>query len=459
MNSTALRIAALLAPLGAMAATPAHAGTVSVSDIFNQFNAVVFGNFSSKADVEGRTVVGGNLIGGASFDINPASIAASSFSGLTVYGSATVSGNYNVNNGGGVTIAGSNTVSFNLNGGGSAYVGGDNSGKLSLSNGSGSLTIGGANSGTLQIGQGGSVFVGAANSGAITANGSNATVAVNGSNSATINMNGRGSVSVNGNNSGNISLNGGGSFTYTGKQTGNLTLNGGAKATRAASLNLTAPANTLPSFASTFELPLTNLSAQLDTLAANSIASTTNNAVTFNAKPDSTGTAVFDIDSAELKPNSTVTIKLDGATSVIINVVVDGCVSSNCVFSLPNSLNFANPADYASSVLWNFVNATGLTFPNEIGGSVLAPLAVVTDNAPIDGTLVADSYSGNGELHSHPYTGTLPDGTTTPVVSAISMSSANSLPVPEPASLMTLGFGLAALGAARRQAFAFARRR
>ncbi len=221
-----------------------------------------------------------------------------------------------------MTIAGFNTVSFSLNGGGSAYLGGANTGNLTLQNGTGSVTVGGANGGTLLIGQGGSVFIGAANSGAINANGS-ASVAIKGNNTANITMNGGGSVAVNGNNSGTISLNGG-TLTYTGKQTGNL--NGGGKAIQTASLNLAAPTSTLPSFASTFQAPLTNLSKQLDALAANSIATSSNNAVTFNAKPNSTRTAVFDINSSVLKPNSTVTINLDGATSVIINVVVDGCV-------------------------------------------------------------------------------------------------------------------------------------
>jgi len=66
----------------------------------------------------------------------------------------------------------------------------------------------------------------------------------------------------------------------------------------------------------------------------------------------------------------------------------------------------------------------------------LAPLAAVTNDAPIDGTLVANSETGNGELHSDPYTGTLPGG---------------SRYVPEPASLGILGIGLAGLAAVRRR--------
>jgi hypothetical protein len=138
-------------------------------------------------------------------------------------------------------------------------------------------------------------------------------------------------------------------------------------------------------------------------------------------------------------------LNLDGATTVIINVSVDGCTtSSNCVLAMPSGLNFLNPTGYAETVLWNFVNATGLAFSTQFGGTVLAPNAAVTANANIDGTVVAASLSAPGaEIHSYPFSGTLPDGTVT--------STGTSTAAPEPASLAVIGSGMAALGWVRRR--------
>ena len=144
--------------------------------------------------------------------------------------------------------------------------------------------------------------------------------------------------------------------------------------------------------------------------------------------------AVFNINSSQFNGASSITLNLGGATSAIINVNIDSCVSSVCAFN--PTVNF-NDTSYASVLLWNFVNATNLDFTTEFGGSILAPYAAITDSSPIDGTVVAASLSTTSELHSYAYTGTFPDG----------------VPAPEPAGLAMFGsgmLGLALLGRRRR---------
>jgi hypothetical protein len=66
------RLAALIL-VGALAAPAAHAQTLTASQILSEFNAVIFGNFASSADVEGRVMVGGSVGTGATFYIHPGS--------------------------------------------------------------------------------------------------------------------------------------------------------------------------------------------------------------------------------------------------------------------------------------------------------------------------------------------------------------------------------------------------
>src|SRR5438128_1394373 len=106
----------------------ARAGVLSTSDMFSQFNAIIFGDFTTSSEVAGRLVVGGTVSGGGTYNFAPNNAAPSSFAALSVYGSITSGGTYNVNGSGGIAIAGSNNATFNLNTPGPVYVGGSNSG-------------------------------------------------------------------------------------------------------------------------------------------------------------------------------------------------------------------------------------------------------------------------------------------------------------------------------------------
>ncbi len=66
---------------------------------------------------------------------------------------------------------------------------------------------------------------------------------------------------------------------------------------------------------------------------------------------------------------------------------------------------------------------------------MLAPDARVTNNNQIDGALVAQQWTGSGELHDVPFTGTVPGDPTA---------------VPEPGSIAMLASGVLALSLLRR---------
>lgn len=101
--------------------------------------------------------------------------------------------------------------------------------------------------------------------------------------------------------------------------------------------------------------------------------------------------------------------------------------------------NFLGEASHAraDSIIWNFFEAEVITFRAEFFGSVLAPYAGIVNMSPINGTVVARSFTQNAEVRGPSFSGALPDyagGSDNP-----------SYEVPEPGTLLLFGAGLVAL--------------
>lgn len=301
--------------LAALCCPFAAGAPLTATDILQQFNVVVFGNLSTGHDIEGRTVIGGNLTHGATFYNNPGAAAPSQYRALTVYGNSTSGNPININNGGGVTIVGDAAGLVNLNGGGSS--------------------------------------------------------------------------SING-------------------------------------VGTPAP-DPLPDFVTTFSDPLADLSGLLASFAPNSTFPSNAepgwpNNVSLRASSGA-GLAIFNITTAQLSELASFSVDLNGRAGAIFNVYGS---------SYNQSGNFQHAVDIAPDVLWNFTDATSLSF-TQWGGTILAPHATVTNSSPLEGGLFAASFNGNGEVHSRMFRQEFPGAE-----------------APEPSSALLLGAGVAALATFRK---------
>ncbi|MFW2831412.1 collagen-binding domain-containing protein [Sphingomonas sp. ID0503] len=131
-------------------------------------------------------------------------------------------------------------------------------------------------------------------------------------------------------------------------------------------------------------------------------------------------------------------------TISLIQGTVNGFLVIN-VSGASATLNDTNNLVNRQNVLWNFTDATALTFSDrQFFGSVLATKANATqlDNVTMDGNFVFQSITQTNEIH-------LPSS---PVDYSVKLTPVPVGPVPEPASwaMMIAGFGLIG-GALRRR--------
>jgi choice-of-anchor A domain-containing protein len=222
-------------------------------------------------------------------------------------------------------------------------------------------------------------------------------------------------LNVFGNTSGNpINLNNGGNAYVGGTKGAIVNFNGGGQYVASSPVMGIAD----------IKAELLNFSLYLSGLQANSYLPTPDNNEIIVASPNASGLAVFNITVDDLSKIPSYSIDLNGATTVIFNV--SGSI-------LDFKANYQGNDSIFDNIIWNFYDATNITFETLIGGSVLAPYASVTNKNQIDGTLVANTWTGQGELHEYAFDGSVPR------------------PTPEPSSMLLFASGVLLFGFWRRR--------
>jgi choice-of-anchor A domain-containing protein len=192
-----------------------------------------------------------------------------------------------------------------------------------------------------------------------------------------------------------------GNFRRSGTLSGHINFNGGGNG---------AIDPTLPAQATAIAGDLAALSVFLRDLTPNSTAQFPTGQpgpVRYNASPGGPDNlAVFSVSAADVFNNALIQqieLNAGSASSIIINV--SGSVVN---FSNGNMVGAWTSAFARANVLWNFHEATTLTFDRNFNGAVLAPLAHLTNSTNIDGSVFVARMTQNGEVHLPLYTGYIP---------------------------------------------------
>lgn len=188
---------------------------------------------------------------------------------------------------------------------------------------------------------------------------------------------------------------------------------------------------------SLIETSMTGLSHTMSTQGSNSDLVINGNRGTFNAQPDSSGVAVFNISAADLDKIGEIQFNLNGADTAIVNV------SGSSVNLNDNFLG--GTQNLGEHVIWNFPDAKDLSLSTAWGGSVLAPNAAATTGNYIQGSAVFGSLVQNGEMHIGTYTGSYTPPSDPGTSTSSGGSSSGGTQVPEPGMLGMFALALGGL--------------
>ena len=196
-----------------------------------------------------------------------------------------------------------------------------------------------------------------------------------------------------------INLNAG-NLRRGGSRSGGLNLNGGGQEIVDPSLPLLVPG---------IAAELNSASQYLGALTADSSVTLPGGQpgpAVFNGTPGADGIAVFNISGAALFQSGLVQqieLNTGGASQIVVNVS-----GTSINWNTGNMVGNWLLQSVRANTIWNFFEATSLTFDRNFNGAVLAPLAHLTNTTAIDGSVFVGSMTANGEVHLPNYTGLIP---------------------------------------------------
>ncbi|MDZ4375021.1 MAG: choice-of-anchor A family protein [Phenylobacterium sp.] len=113
---------------------------------------------------------------------------------------------------------------------------------------------------------------------------------------------------------------------------------------------------------------------------------------TFNAVDNGAGFALFDINASLLSSNELNFNVFGSPMPILVNVRGTSATwNMNAVGGYNDDLN--------PWIIWNFVDAIDIDINREMHGSILAPLATVSNSGRIEGTLVAAAFEQGAQVH------------------------------------------------------------
>jgi len=182
---------------------------------------------------------------------------------------------------------------------------------------------------------------------------------------------------------------------------------------------------------------LSSALGSLATTAGSGFDFTDHNNVKMKAVAGDSGFAVINVDASDFFGNiSGLSYDFTPGLTTVVNVIGAG----DFIWNFNTN---GNAAAYNSDIIFNFADATKLNLNRMVHGSVLAPFASVINSTPIEGTLVAKTFTQGGEVHLGSFGG------------GISFDEPGTPPgtVPEPATwaMLIAGFGIVGVAARRRR--------